>query len=145
MYENVTNTKELRENLKDVALVDASLIVSKRHALSALEQAQRRARCADVVVRANDVMKTRNIHTEFLYCLAPTTSIGDALRMYGATVETTSLLVTAPVAVDGDKRDLEFLDAQDNERRVADLFNLTAAERRDVELAVLTRLAVKDC
>lgn len=144
VYENVKNTRELQQNLNEVALVDASLIVSKRHALSALEQAERRARSSDVVVRANDAMKTRNLHTEFMYCLAPTTSIGDALRMYGATSETTSLLVTAAVEVDGDQRSLDFLDTQDNATKVADLFKLTAAERRDVENAVLTRLAVKD-
>jgi hypothetical protein len=93
---------------------------------------------------------------DLVYGLSPKSSVGDALRDFGVAESTRRLLVVAfqadaePFAallglVDGDRAALADLDARRDAPAIAAHFGLAAVPEANVERAILTRLATKDC
>lgn len=76
VYEEVQNGDELRSDVVngntpcDIAIADTALIFSWRHVESAAHQAVRRHRNVASglapVVKSNDILKTRTVHSEFV-------------------------------------------------------------------------------
>ncbi|KAJ1451981.1 kinase binding protein CGI-121-domain-containing protein [Pelagophyceae sp. CCMP2097] len=148
-----------------VAFVDAHLVPSRSiveaaAAHASRKDANRRLR-RPAVVKPCDAMRTKDVHTEFVYSLAPSTNVGDSLRALSATATTTALLV---VAFDSTPEDFEAMlsRVQGNAAPLSALaFNVDAAavaqhfgldptnvdfsDQAAVESAVLMAIAVKDC
>ncbi|KAL2812800.1 kinase binding protein CGI-121-domain-containing protein [Aspergillus cavernicola] len=91
LYTDVHNAPYLRQQLLsanadfEYAFVDASMILSRAHALSAVFRA--------VNDYLNERLKSRNIHSEIVFSLSPTNNIADSFRKFGISDTTTSLLV----------------------------------------------------
>ncbi|PLB45630.1 CGI-121-domain-containing protein [Aspergillus steynii IBT 23096] len=97
LYRDLKNAPFLRQQLIsgnaefEYAFVDASMVLSKTHALSAVFRA--------VNDYLNDRLKSRNVHSETVFSLNPTTNIADSFRKFGITDSTKDLLVVK-IAVD---------------------------------------------
>lgn len=97
LYKDVENTSFLKEQLLagntdfEYAFIDASMILSTRHALSATFRAMNDYMC--------ERLKSRNIHSEIVFCLSPTNNIGEAFRRYGIS-DTSNSLVVIKVSTD---------------------------------------------
>ncbi|BGP39107.1 hypothetical protein JCM10450v2_003060 [Rhodotorula kratochvilovae] len=76
----------------DFAFVDARMITSRLHVLTAVQQA--------LLARADDSLKTKTLHSEVLWMLEPGTNITDSLKHFGLSPSTSSLLLVhiAPTA-----------------------------------------------
>ncbi|OJJ53262.1 hypothetical protein ASPSYDRAFT_1164973 [Aspergillus sydowii CBS 593.65] len=91
LYKDVQNTSELRQQLLsanpefEYALIDASMVLSRAHALSSVFRA--------VNDYLNGRLKSRNIHSEIVFSLSPTNNIADSFRKFGISDTTSSLLV----------------------------------------------------
>ncbi|KAL9074911.1 MAG: hypothetical protein Q9161_002050 [Pseudevernia consocians] len=90
LYTDLQNAPFLRDQLLqgnpdfEYALIDASVIVSTTHVLAAVFRA------------ANDYLtgrlKSRNVHSEIVFCLGANNNIAQSLRTFGITPTTTNLL-----------------------------------------------------
>ncbi|GJN89744.1 hypothetical protein Rhopal_002733-T1 [Rhodotorula paludigena] len=69
----------------DSAFVDAKMITSRLHLLTAVQQA--------LLARADDSLKTKTLHSEVLWMLEPGTNITDSLKHFGLSPSTTSLVL----------------------------------------------------
>ena len=166
LFEGVSNGGALRDMVVakalpcEAALVDASLVFSQTVLRSAATHAAKRADHAERkrphVCRPNDAPKSRSLTVDLVYGLSPKSSVGDALRDFGVAESTRRLLVVAfqadaePFAallglVDGDRAALADLDARRDAPAIAAHFGLAAVPEANVERAILTRLATKDC
>ncbi|KAL7270174.1 hypothetical protein RUND412_007125 [Rhizina undulata] len=91
LFKDVRNASFLRDQLLagnaefEYAFIDASTIISTVHALAATHQA------VHSLLVANK-LRTRNVHSETVFCLSPNNNITDAFRRFGITANTTSLL-----------------------------------------------------
>ncbi|KAF4574507.1 hypothetical protein EYR36_005849 [Pleurotus pulmonarius] len=107
LYASVKNAKELRSRIikaatlegdegeqerqaVNFAFIDARLITSRLHLQTAVYQA--------VMAEAQGALRTKTIHSEIIWILNPTNNITEALRRYGVSDTTTTLLV---VRIDG--------------------------------------------
>lgn len=97
LYKNVENASFLKEQLLagntdfEYAFIDASIILSTRHVLAATFRAMNDYLC--------DRLKSRNIHSEIVFCLSPNNNIGEAFRRYGLS-DTSKSLVVIKVSTD---------------------------------------------
>ena len=167
LFEGVTNATALvaqcvkGDMTGDLALIDADRVVSVRvlrqAATNCARRAENKAAGRDYAVKSHDLPRGRTTGADLVYALAPSTSMGGAFRDVGASDATTRLLVCAVAAtvhdfrelverVDGRRVPLSALDARSDAAHevLVKRFGLTADERRDVERAVLTKLATKD-
>ncbi|KAF9885715.1 hypothetical protein FE257_012600 [Aspergillus nanangensis] len=91
LFQDVHNAPFLRQQLIsgnsdfEYALIDASMILSRSHALSAVFRA--------VNDSLNGRLKSRNVHSEIVYSLGATNNIADSFRKFGITDSTKNLLV----------------------------------------------------
>ncbi|KAG9790355.1 hypothetical protein KCU88_g1239, partial [Aureobasidium melanogenum] len=101
VYRDVENVTFLREQLLagnaefEYAFIDASMVVSTKHALAAAFRA--------INDYMNDRLKSRNIHSEIVFSLSPNNNvpvltflplqIGEAFRRFGVSETTRDLLV----------------------------------------------------
>ncbi|KAL4747932.1 hypothetical protein BDW72DRAFT_163245 [Aspergillus terricola var. indicus] len=91
LYKNVQNAAFLRQQLLsanadfEYAFIDASMILSRAHALSAVFRA--------VNDFLNDRLKSRNVHSEIVFSFSPTNNIADSFRKFGISDTTSNLLV----------------------------------------------------
>ncbi|ODQ63936.1 hypothetical protein NADFUDRAFT_52922 [Nadsonia fulvescens var. elongata DSM 6958] len=92
LFENVTNSSELREGLLagnqcyNYAFIDAANVVSQEHLLAAIYRA--------VSAREEgEKMRTKNISSEIVFCMSPSNNIMDALKRFGISDTTTSVVV----------------------------------------------------
>jgi len=91
MYTDVENASFLREQLLagnaefEYAFIDASMILSTKHVLAAAFRAMN-----DYL---NERLKSRNIHSEIVFCLSPNNNIGEAFRRFGVSESTRNLVV----------------------------------------------------
>ncbi|KAL6859741.1 hypothetical protein ACO1O0_003765 [Amphichorda felina] len=98
LFRNVRNAAFLHSQLLarnpdfEYGLVDASIIASRLHLLSAVFKA--------VVSAASNTLKTPNVHSEIVTCLSASSNIAEAYRRYGISPSTKDLLVIK-VAIDG--------------------------------------------
>lgn len=91
LYQDVKNAPFLRQQLIsgnsdfEYALIDASMILTRTHALSAVFRA--------VNDYMNARLKSRNVHSEIVFSLSPANNIADSFRKFGITDSTKDLLV----------------------------------------------------
>ncbi|GIJ99237.1 5'-flap endonuclease [Aspergillus viridinutans] len=91
LYRDVKNSPFLRQQLLsgngdfEYAFIDASMVISRTHILSAIFRA--------VNDYLNGRLKSRNVHSEIVFSLSPTNNIADSFRKFGITDLTTDLLV----------------------------------------------------
>ncbi|KAH6669575.1 kinase binding protein CGI-121-domain-containing protein, partial [Halenospora varia] len=91
LYRNIKNASFLQQQLLagntsfEYALIDASVIVSRTHALAAAYRA------------INDLisgrLRSRNVHSEIVFSLSPNNNIAESFRRFGITPTTTHLLI----------------------------------------------------
>jgi len=93
LFENVANCAELKQRFLgptaevEMAAMDAENILSLYHLLISANLALHRS--------SVDKMITRNIYTEIIYNLSPSTNVSDSLKKIGAQDCTTKLLCAA--------------------------------------------------
>ncbi|RDW57571.1 EKC/KEOPS complex subunit CGI121/TPRKB [Aspergillus mulundensis] len=91
LYKDVQNAASLRQQLLsansnfEYAFIDASMVISRAHALSAVFRA--------VNDYLNERLKSRNIHSEIVFSFSPTNNIADSFRKFGISDTTCNLLV----------------------------------------------------
>ncbi|KAF7119248.1 hypothetical protein CNMCM5793_008996 [Aspergillus hiratsukae] len=91
LYRDVKNSPFLRQQLLsgnadfEYAFIDASMVLSRTHILSAIFRA--------VNDYLNGRLKSRNVHSEIVFSLSPANNIADSFRKFGITDSTTDLLV----------------------------------------------------
>jgi EKC/KEOPS complex subunit CGI121/TPRKB len=91
LYKDVENASYLKEQLLagntdfEYAFIDASMILSTKHVLAATFRAMNDYLC--------ERLKSRNIHSEIVFCLSPNNNIGEAFRRYGVSDTSKSLVV----------------------------------------------------
>ncbi|KAL4980306.1 kinase binding protein CGI-121-domain-containing protein [Aspergillus desertorum] len=91
LYKDVQNAAFLRQQLLtangdfEYAFIDASMVLSRAHALSAVFRA--------VNDYLNDRLKSRNLHSEIVFSFSPTNNIADSFRKFGISDTTNNLLV----------------------------------------------------
>ncbi|KAJ5094176.1 hypothetical protein N7456_010037 [Penicillium angulare] len=91
LYRNVENSAFLRQQLLggnaqfEYALVDASMVLSRDHALTAIFRA--------VNDYLNNRLKSRNVHSEIVFSFSSANNIADSFRKFGIADSTKDLLV----------------------------------------------------
>ena len=91
LYKDVENAPYLKEQLLagntdfEYAFIDASMILSTKHVLAATFRAMNDYLC--------ERLKSRNIHSEIVFCLSPNNNIGEAFRRYGVSDTSKSLVI----------------------------------------------------
>ncbi|GHJ88596.1 hypothetical protein NliqN6_4998 [Naganishia liquefaciens] len=102
LFQNVTNSASLRTRLvqaatmegaegdeardaMDFGFVEASMVVSREHILTAVYQALQAASSSN--------LRTKTVHSEVLLALHPSNNIADAIKRFGISPSTTSLLL----------------------------------------------------
>ncbi|MBW0494608.1 hypothetical protein O181_034323 [Austropuccinia psidii MF-1] len=99
LFVNVKNAMALRNSLVeasrggvkseqerlDWAFLDASMITSRQHLVTAV--------CQALVTRLHGDLKTKTIHSEILWALSPSTNIMDAIKKFGLGPRTTEILL----------------------------------------------------
>ena len=91
LYKDVKNATFLRQQLLEgnsqyeYAFIDASIILSRTHLLCAIFRAMN-----DWL---EDRLKSKNVHSEIVFCLSPNNNIGEAFRRFGVSDETKDMVV----------------------------------------------------
>lgn len=99
LFTQVQNSSRIKESLiqasltsnrseqarLDWAFLDASMITSRQHLLTAVVQA--------LVARSHGELKTKTLHSEILWALSPGTNIMDAIKKFGLGSQTTEILL----------------------------------------------------
>ncbi|KAF3386530.1 EKC/KEOPS complex subunit [Penicillium rolfsii] len=91
LYRNVQNSAFLRQQLLagnaefEYAFIDASLVLSRAHALAAIFRAMN-----DYM---NNRLKSRNVHSEIVFSFNPTNNIAESFRKLGIADSTKDLLI----------------------------------------------------
>ncbi|CEJ55848.1 hypothetical protein PMG11_02079 [Penicillium brasilianum] len=91
LFRNVQNSAFLRQQLLagnaefEYALIDASLVLSRAHALAAIFRAMN-----DYM---NNRLKSHNVHSEIVFSFNPTNNIAESFRKLGIADSTKDLLV----------------------------------------------------
>jgi EKC/KEOPS complex subunit CGI121/TPRKB len=91
LYTDVENAPFLKAQLLagntdfEYAFIDASTIISTKHVLAATFRAMN-----DYL---NERLKSRNIHSEIVFCLSPNNNIGEAFKKFGISDSTKDLVV----------------------------------------------------
>ncbi|KAI9821134.1 MAG: hypothetical protein M1827_003868 [Pycnora praestabilis] len=91
LYEEVQNAAFLRQQLMsgnsafEYAFIDASVVVSTTHVLSAVFRAVNDMR--------SEKLKSRNVHSEIVFSLSMNNNIAESFRRFGISDATTSLLI----------------------------------------------------
>jgi len=96
VYQSVTNAAFLQQQLLDgnsdfeYAFIDASVIISRTHVLAAVFRA------------VNDLLegrlRSRNVHSEIVFCLSPSNNIAESFRRFGITPTTTTQLIIIKIS-----------------------------------------------
>ncbi|OJK03111.1 hypothetical protein ASPACDRAFT_113841 [Aspergillus aculeatus ATCC 16872] len=91
LYRDVKNAASLRQQLIsgnadfEYAFIDASMVLSRAHALSAVFRA--------VNDSINGRLKSRNVHSEIVFSFSPANNIAESFRKFGIADSTKDLLV----------------------------------------------------
>ncbi|GAA5828688.1 hypothetical protein JCM5353_008502 [Sporobolomyces roseus] len=103
LFNNVTNSSTLRQRLinastladddegerersiVDYAFIDASMITSRFHLMTAVTQA--------LLAQANNSLKSKTLHSEVIWMLEPGSNISEALKHFGLSANTKHLLL----------------------------------------------------
>ncbi|KAJ5307692.1 hypothetical protein N7476_008348 [Penicillium atrosanguineum] len=91
LYRNVENADYLKQQLLagnsefEYALIDASMVLSRAHAITAIFRA--------INDYMNGRLKSRNVHSEIVFSFSSTNNIADSFRKFGIADSTEDLLV----------------------------------------------------
>ncbi|KAH9442088.1 hypothetical protein MJO28_014930 [Puccinia striiformis f. sp. tritici] len=98
-----TNDRSEQDRL-DWAFIDASMITSRQHLITAVSQA--------LVTRSHGTLKTKTLHSEILWTLSPGTNIMEAIKKFGLGPQTSALLLVKlqPIQAEPDSLSNEGLD-----------------------------------
>jgi EKC/KEOPS complex subunit CGI121/TPRKB len=105
LYTDVENADHLKRQLLagnsefEYAFVDADMVVSTRHIRAAAFRA--------VNDWLNHRLKSRNVHSEMVFCLGANNNIGEAFRRFGVGESTRNLLVLKVATPETPDRTLE--------------------------------------
>ncbi|AGO10670.1 AaceriABR201Wp [[Ashbya] aceris (nom. inval.)] len=97
-FGNVSNAPEVLDKLAELpySIIDARTLLSREQLLSAIYRA--------LLEKQYNRLRTRNIHTEVLLCLSPTSNvmsqIGDAMKRFGIKKDTTNVVLVKAVTGD---------------------------------------------
>ncbi|KAL8850595.1 MAG: hypothetical protein Q9221_004465 [Calogaya cf. arnoldii] len=89
LYANVKNAAFLQQQLLqgntafEYAFIDASVILSSTHLLAAIFRAAND--------KVNDRLKSKNVHSEMVFCLSMNNNIAESFRRFGVSPATSSL------------------------------------------------------
>lgn len=89
-FSDVKNAADIRTQLLsgnpdyEVAFINANTLVSSKHLLAAVYRA--------VSDRENRTMRTKNVHSEVLFCLGGNNNIMDSLRRFGIQEDTENIV-----------------------------------------------------
>ncbi|KAJ9106678.1 hypothetical protein QFC20_004009 [Naganishia adeliensis] len=123
LFQNVTNSASLRTRLVqaatmegaegdvardelDYGFVEASMVVSREHILTAIYQALQAA--------SSQNLRTKTVHSEVLLALHPSNNIADAIKRFGISPSTSSLLLVkigSPTGTHGTRETQPEIDA----------------------------------
>ncbi|AEY95263.1 FABR201Wp [Eremothecium gossypii FDAG1] len=98
LFRNVSNAPEVVDSLAELpySIIDARTLLSREQLLSAVYRAMLEKHC--------NKLRTRNLHTEVLLCLSPTSNvmsqIGDAMKRFGIKKDSTSVVLVKAVTGD---------------------------------------------
>ncbi|GLB33373.1 putative CGI121 TPRKB family protein [Lyophyllum shimeji] len=112
LFTNVSNAGALRKRIIDAAgmegeagererdavnfaFIDARLITSRLHLQTAIYHA--------ILAESQNSLRTRTVHSEVLWMLNPTNNITEALRRYGVSDKTASVIVVSMDGATSDK------------------------------------------
>ncbi|KAK9478505.1 kinase binding protein CGI-121-domain-containing protein [Lipomyces japonicus] len=136
LFTNVQNSSQIRagltssdHRLSQLAVLDATTLVSTSHVLAAVSRAVRDFKTGH--------HRTRTINSEIVFAMSGSNNIADALRRFGVKDESTALLVVQ-VCHDGGGGDGQ---AQDGVN-VEEIVDGTKVDVTDEAIAQLTNLAV---
>lgn len=113
LWEDVSNANELRSRISELpcALIDARAVCSREQVFAAIYRA--------LIESKYGKFKTKNLHTECLYCLAPTSNIGEAFKNFGIKEDSTALIVVQILENDNDAQLLEGNEAEFDDEALA--------------------------
>ncbi|BGP54764.1 hypothetical protein JCM8202_003272 [Rhodotorula sphaerocarpa] len=94
----------------DFAFVDAKMITSRLHALTAVQQA--------LLARADGTLKTKTVHSEVLWMLEPGSNISDSLKHFGLSPSTRHLLLVHVGPLSEDRPGAGRTEAEEVQRRM---------------------------
>jgi len=92
----------------DWAFLDASMITSLQHLVSAV--------CQALVSRSHGTLKTRTLHSEILWTLSPGSNIMEAIKTFGIGAQTSALLLVKLQPIEAGAND----DVDEAARRLVD-------------------------
>ncbi|KAJ8085805.1 hypothetical protein PM082_004623 [Marasmius tenuissimus] len=79
------NDGEKEREAVNFAFIDATLVTSKLHLQTAIHQA--------MLAESQNSLRTKTVHSEILFAMNPTNNITEAIRRYGVTDSSSTLLV----------------------------------------------------
>ncbi|CCD23738.1 Cgi121p NDAI_0C00770 [Naumovozyma dairenensis CBS 421] len=148
LFKDVTNSKVIRSHIADskIAFLDAKLIVSTEQVYSAIYKA--------LIENKYNRLRTKTILSECLFCLSPTSNIGDAFKKFGIKDDSKNV-ICLKVLSNGESLDdvnKEVLDVVDgtmiefNDDNLKDMYDVTLVRKiykleKDFQPATTTELS----
>jgi EKC/KEOPS complex subunit CGI121/TPRKB len=156
LVNNVTNCAHLRSQasagLIEAALLNPRLLCSEFHVLTAVNKA--------VMRRADNQMKTKNIYSEIIYNLSPSTNISDSFKNFGIRDDSTDVLVVLLISdplrsvkvndvlgiINGEVVSLENIAEMNDTDAIKKVYKISKEECAitSLENSVATRIATRD-
>ncbi|AQZ12560.1 CGI121 (YML036W) [Zygosaccharomyces parabailii] len=118
LWEDVSNANELRSRISELpcALIDARAVCSREQVFAAIYRA--------LIESKYGKLKTKSLHAECLYCLSPTSNIGEAFKNFGIKDDSTALIVIQILEHDNDAQRLEGNEVQFDDEALARIMDL---------------------
>lgn len=142
LYQKVSNASQLRSRISELpyALIDARTVCSMEQIYSAIYRAFIESRYGK--------LKTKSLHAECLYCLSPTSNIGEALRNFGIKDDSTALVVIR-ILTDGtqdeghQKLDLEGDEVELDDKKLAHFMDNSLVKKVCLYFGLLSILRMR--
>lgn len=102
LYTEVKNSKDLHSHIADLpfAIVDARLICSEEHLFAAIYRV--------LIEKSYNRLRTKNLNSELLLCLSPSSNIGEAFKKFGLNPDSKSLICVQITHKDESLKDQNF-------------------------------------
>lgn len=127
LFQNVSNAETIRSKIADLsyAFIDPKLIVSQEQLYSAIYKA--------LIEQKYNRLRTKTLHSECLFCLGPTSNIGDAFKKFGIKDDSRELICLKVINLSDNNDVKEDLDGIiDGERIVFNDDNLSKFYDREL-------------
>ena len=150
VYENVKNVPEIKKLIENgnmnAAVLKSDLILDEFQLLVAINKA--------FFLNSKGKLKTRNVFSEILFNLSPSSKISECFKVFGIDESTTNLIVICmedkyddiDKVVDGSSVDLSNLGLNCNKEAIMKLYKINESELKVSSLldCVVSQLAAKD-